>query len=654
MKIASASPLLFLLAAGVALATQPAVQDAAWPTLKPHRAPDPALEARIKSIVAGMTLAQKVGQMTQAEIQTITPEEVTRYYIGSVLNGGGSWPGLNTRGKAVAMHGTAADWLALAKTYRDASTHTDAKVQIPLIWGTDAVHGHNNIVGATLFPHNMGLGAAHDPALVKAIGQATARAVRASGVDWTFAPTLAVVQDMRWGRSYESYSSDPMLVRQYAGAMIEGLQGDLKSDTNVVATAKHYIGDGGTWHGVDQGNNRASLQTMIDVHGQGYYSAIEAGVQTVMASFNSWNDVAAGQDHGKMHGNAELLTGVLKDRLGFDGFVVSDWDGIGQVPGCTNSDCPQSINAGMDMVMLSKDWKPFIANTIRAVEDGRIPMARIDDAVSRILRVKLRAGLFDHRPDQSSVAGKTEALQARELGRRAVRESLVLLKNQGGALPIAPGSRVLVVGKSADSLVNQSGGWSVTWLGDQTTNAEFPGGTTVLAALQKSLGAGNVVFDETGTHEDPRKFAAVVAVIGEKPYAEGAGDIKGNGSLWHAGRYAEDLAVLQAVAGKGKPVVTVFMSGRPLYVNDLLNLSDAFVAAWLPGTEGSGISDLLVQEKSKQQKFDFTGRLSFAWPASACQFDTTKDPLFARGVGLSLRDVGKLAQLPVAAETSCN
>jgi len=631
---------------GVALATQTAASDAAWPTLKAHAVPDAALEARIASIVAGMTLAQKIGQMTQAEIQTITPEEVTRYYIGSVLNGGGSWPGKN-------MHGTAADWVALAKTYRDASTHTDAKVQIPLIWGTDAVHGHNNVVGATLFPHNMGLGAAHDPELVKAIGQATARAVRASGVDWTFAPTLAVTQDMRWGRSYESYSSDPMLVRQYAGAMVEGLQGDLKSDVNVVATAKHYIGDGGTWHGVDQGENRASLQTLIDVHGQGYYSAIEAGVQTVMASFNSWNDVAAGADHGKMHGNAELLTGVLKNRLGFDGFVVSDWDGIGQVPGCKNDDCPQAINAGIDMVMLSKDWKPFIANTLRDVNEGRIPMARIDDAVSRILRVKLRAGLFDHRPEQSSVAGKLEALQARELARRAVRESLVLLKNNGQALPIAPGSRVLVVGKSANNLVNQSGGWSVTWQGDQTTNAEFPGGTTVLAALQKSLGASHVVFDETGTHADAAKFDAVIAVIGERPYAEGAGDIKAKGSLWHAGRYPEDLAALQAVAGKGKPLVTVFMSGRPLYVNDLINLSDAFVAAWLPGTEGSGIADLLVQEKRGKPGFDFTGRLSFAWPASACQFDTTKAPLWARGSGLGLRDQNTLPQLPVAAEASC-
>ena len=633
--------------ASVALATQTVPIEAdAWPTLKPHFAPNPAMEARIKAIVAGMTLEQKIGQMTQPEIQTITADEVKRYYIGSVLNGGGSWPGMN-------KHSSAADWLALATAYRQASTHTDMAVQIPLIWGTDAIHGDSNIFGATLFPHNMALGAAHDPALIKAIGQSTAKAIRATGIDWAFAPTLAVTQDMRWGRSYESFSSDPAVIHAYASAYIEGLQGDFKSDQNVIATAKHFMGDGGTHNGVDQGINQASRQAMINVHGQGYYAAIEAGVQTVMASFNSWNDVAAGEDHGKMHGNRALLTGVLKQRLGFDGFVVSDWDGIGQVPGCANASCPQAINAGVDMIMVSKEWRPFIANTIKDVQEGRIPMARIDDAVSRILRVKLRAGLFDHAPADSHVAGRQDALSDKALARRAVRESLVLLKNQGQVLPLAPKSRVLVVGKSADSMVNQNGGWSITWQGDKTDNGDFPNGDTVLAALRKTLGTKAVVFDETGTHEDPSHFDAVIAVIGEKPYAEGAGDIKVPASLQHSSRYPEDIAALKAVAGRGKPVVTVFMSGRTLEVNDLLNRSDAFVAAWLPGTEGLGVTDLLVQARAKP-RYDFTARLPFFWPATACQFNIEHSkPLFERGQGLSLSSKTSLPALPEASVPTC-
>ncbi|HEY4079805.1 MAG TPA: glycoside hydrolase family 3 protein [Burkholderiaceae bacterium] len=635
----------------VALATQPGPIEAdAWPTLKPHYAPDPALEARIKAIVAGMTLEQKIGQMTQPEIQTISADEVKRYYIGSVLNGGGSWPGLN-------KHSSAADWLKLATAYRDASTHTDMAVQIPLIWGTDAIHGDSNIFGATLFPHNMALGAAHDPALIKAIGQSTAKTIRATGIDWAFAPTLAVTQDMRWGRSYESFSSDPALVHAYAAAYIEGLQGDFKSDENVIATAKHFMGDGGTHNGVDQGINQYTRADMIKTHGQGYYAAIEAGVQTVMASFNSWNDVAAGEDHGKMHGNRSMLTGVLKERLGFDGFVVSDWDGIGQVPGCSNADCPQAINAGVDMIMVSKEWRAFIANTVKDVQEGRIPMARIDDAVSRILRVKLRAGIFDHTPAQSRVAGRQDALSDKAdkaLARRAVRESLVLLKNEGQVLPLAPKSRVLVVGKSADSMPNQNGGWSITWQGDKISNADFPNGDTVLGALRKTLGDKAVVYDETGTHENLGYFDAVIAVLGEKPYAEGAGDIKAPGSLQHSSRYPEDIAALKAVAGRGKPVVTVFMSGRVLEVNDLLNRSDAFVVAWLPGTEGLGVTDLLVQSRKGKPRYDFTGRLPFSWPREACQFHIEPGKALAeRGQGLSLDSKVSLPALPETSVPTC-
>ncbi|HEY5803643.1 MAG TPA: glycoside hydrolase family 3 N-terminal domain-containing protein [Lysobacter sp.] len=624
-----------------------ALQD--WPHVDSAIRSDAALEARARSILAGMTLAEKIGQMTQPEIKTITPEEVRTWHIGSVLNGGGSWPAMN-------KHATVADWLALADRYHQASMSAAVKAPIPVIWGTDAVHGHNNVVGATLFPHNIGLGAAHNPQLVEKIGRATAEATRATGIDWAFAPTLAVAQNVRWGRSYESFSSDPSVVHAYAASYIQGLQGNLRGDGNVVATAKHFIGDGATDMGRDQGNAVIPRSEMINVHGQGYYGAIGAGVQTVMASFNSWNDVEGGVDYGKMHGAQALLTGALKDKIGFDGFIVSDWNGIAQVPGCSNASCPQAINAGIDMVMVPEDWKAFIANTTRQVEDGTIPMARIDDAVIRILRVKLRAGLFDRKPSDGRFAGKTDALVHRDLARQAVRESLVLLKNERKVLPLKRGQRVLVVGKSADSYANQTGGWTLTWQGTDNVNADYLNADTVLAGLRDALGADRVTFDPTGTMTDPGKFDAVVAVIGETPYAETNGDIIGSDSMAHSLRHPEDLAVLKAAAAHGKPVVTVFMSGRPLYTNDLINLSDAFVAAWLPGSEGAGVADALVAS-SKTNGLDFRGRLSFSWPGVPCPApenrpDAERPPLFERGYGLTYAaptSVKKLDEPDVAA-----
>jgi beta-glucosidase len=615
-----------------------------WPQLTSAIASDPSMEARIARIVAGMTLEQKVGQMTQPEIQLITPAEVTRYYIGSVLNGGGSWPQKN-------KHATAQDWVALADTYYDASMHTDMAIKVPVIWGIDAIHGNSNVYGATLFPHNIGLGAAHDPELVGLIGARVGRAVRATGINWVFAPTLAVVQDDRWGRTYESFSEDGAVVRAYAGAYVRGLQGTFGDDGNVVATAKHFMGDGGTDQGKDQGINMSTRAQMINIHGQGYYGAITAGVQTVMASYSSWNNVATGDDQGKMHGSRLMLTEVLKEKLGFDGFVVSDWNAIGQVPGCTNASCPQSINAGVDMVMVPDDWKAFIANTVAQVKGGQIPMARIDDAVTRILRVKLRAGLFDKRPSAGVYAGKQVELQARALARRAVRESLVLLKNDGGVLPLARGQKILVVGKSADSLPNQTGGWSLTWQGDETTNADFPNADSILAGIRDAVGAATVTYDETGAHADVRQFDAVLAVIGETPYAETRGDITPAQTLHHASRYPEDLAVLRKVAGKGRPVITIFLSGRAVYASDLLNLSDAFVAAWLPGTEGKGVADLLFRKVDGDIDRDFHGQLSFSWPRSACQTplnfgDHNYDPLFALGYGLRYGDVATIGPLP--------
>jgi len=622
-----------------------------WPRITSAIGTDPAIEARVRSILAQMTLAQKVGQMTQAEIKQITPEQVRTYYIGSVLNGGGSWPGMD-------KHASVADWVTLADAYHAASLATDARTPVPVIWGTDAVHGHSNVYGATLFPHNIGLGAARDPALIERIGAATASATRATGIGWVFAPTLAVAHDPRWGRTYESFSSDPSVVRDYARAYIKGAQGRFSTDGNVVATAKHYIGDGATDNGRDQGEALVDKATMVNVHGQGYYGALGEGVQTVMASFNSCNDRAGGVDYGKMHGSQPLLTGALKEKMGFDGFVVSDWNGIAQVPGCRNDSCAQAINAGIDMVMVPDDWKAFIANTMAQVESGEIPMARIDDAVTRILRVKLRAGLFDHTPSDSRFAGDNSAVQHRELAREAVRESLVLLKNQNSVLPLKRDARVLVVGKSADSLSDQAGGWSLTWQGTENRNADFPNADSVLGALRAELGTQQVTFSADATGVDAATFDVVVAVIGETPYAETNGDILASDTMSHSRAQPQDLAVLKAAAATGKPLVTVYFSGRPMYTNDLLNLSQGFVAAWLPGTEGKGITDVLLAGKDGAPAHDFRGRLSFPWPGVPCPApidrpDPKRPPLFAFGYGLSYAKATQVARLPEANPDHC-
>lgn len=612
---------------------------AAWPQLTSPIKLDPSMETRIHEIVKGMTIEQKIGQMTQADIRKITPDEVRRFYIGSVLNGGNTQPD-NTRGASFAQ------WRAATRKYHDAALATDMPVKIPLIWGTDAVHGHGIVSGATAFPHNMGLGATHDAELVREIGAATAKQVRATGIDWVFAPTLAVVQNTRWGRSYESFSSDPAVVRELGTAYVEGLQGKLGSDTSALATAKHFIGDGGTDRGKDRGVNLSSRAELIAVHAQGYFGALEAGAQTVMASYNST------REFGKMHGAGFLLTDVLKKRMGFDGFVVSDWNGVAEVPGCERDNCAAAINAGIDMVMVPEKWEKFIKKTSREVLLGEIPMARIDDAVTRILRVKMRAGLFERKPDAG--VGDAGDLQARGLARRAVRESLVLLKNNGAVLPLKRGAKILVVGKSANSLRNQAGGWTLDWQGMKNRNADFPVGDTILAGIRDAAGESNVVFDKTALSANIESFDAVIAVIGERPYAEMKGDILAPASLAESERFPEDLQVLRKIAGHGKPVITVLVSGRPLYVNDLINLSDAFVAAWLPGTEGKGVADVLFRDANGAIAHDFHGTLAFQWPRSPCQsaFAPSNDePLFALGYGLKYTNPLHLGTLdtPVAA-----
>ena len=546
-----------------------------------------------------------------------------------------------------------------------------SQVKIPTFWGIDAVHGNSNVFGATLFPHNIGLGASRDTCLMRDIGEATQRAVRATGQDWTFGPCLAVVRDDRWGRAYESWSEDPSVVRAFASAMTKGLM-DIdrngESFRGIISTAKHYIADGGSTQGIDQGNVLASENELMNIHAQGYFGALAAGAQTVMVGFFSW------QDQGKQAGNRHLVDEILKQKINFDGLIISDWNAIGQVTGCTNDHCPQAVNAGIDLFMVPQDFRTFVPNTVADVRAGLIPMSRIDDAVTRILRVKLRAGLFDlPPPSERSFANDPDNLVDRALARRAVRESLVLLKNNKAVLPLRTDRKILVVGKNADAIQNQTGGWSLTWQGgpwlfgpnDANLNSDFPNGESILAGIRDKVGADHVTFSIDGTGVDVRDFDAVIAVIGETPYSENFGDIAtalGNRNsddtslrtLEHGVRKPEDRAVLRAVSGQGVPVVTVLVSGRALYTNTEINLSSAFVAAWLPGTEGGGVADVLFRKHNGSVANDFTGKLPVSWPRSACQTslnvgDPGYDPQFAFGYGLTYRS---RAQVGVLDETA--
>ena len=607
-----------------------------WPRLDIAVKPDAEIEQKVKTLLAEMTLEQKVAQMIQPEIRDISVEDMRRYGFGSFLNGGGAFPQNN-------KHATPADWIKLAEDMYQASIDDSLDGStIPSMWGTDAVHGHNNVIGATLFPHNIGLGAANNPALIEAIAEITATEVMVTGIDWVFAPTVAVVRDDRWGRTYEGYSEDPEIVRNYAASIVKGLQGhatkDFLADNRVISTVKHFVGDGGTQGGDDQGNNVASEQALFDIHAQGYVGGLSAGAQSVMASFNSW--------HGeKVHGNQYLLTQVLKERMGFDGFVVGDWNGHGQIKGCSNDNCPQAVNAGLDIYMVPTDtWKPLYENTIAQVKSGVIPMSRIDDAVSRILRVKFRAGLFDKpSPAQRPFSGKTELIghvKHREVARRAVRESLVLLKNKNDLLPLDPSLNVLVAGDGADNIGKQSGGWSITWQGTGNKNQDFPGGTSIYQGLAEQINSagGKATLSPDGSFSQQPDVAIVV--FGEEPYAEGHGDLD---NLEYQRGDKRDLAMLQRLKAQGIPVVSVFISGRPLWVNAELNASDAFVAAWLPGSEGQGVADVLLKSHDGKVQYDFTGRLSFSWPknpeqSSVNRFDEDYAPLLPYGFGLSYGD----------------
>lgn len=628
-----------------ALASMPAASAAEatvhpdkWPVAKSAGLVDPATESKISVLLKQMSVEEKVGQVIQTDIGVIEPEDLRRYPLGSILAGGDSGVHGDERAPPSA-------WLKLAREFRAVSMEArPGHVPIPVLFGIDAVHGHNNVVGAVLFPHNIGLGAARDPELIRRIGQATAEEVAVTGIDWTFAPTLATPRDVRWGRTYEGYSEDPDIVRRYATAMVEGLQGPaglagrLQSG-RIAATAKHYLADGGTHFGEDEGDAQVSEDELIRIHAQGYPAAINAGVLTVMASYSSWNGL-------KMHGSQPLLTTILKGRMGFDGFVIGDWNGHGQLPGCNNDRCPAALNAGLDMFMAPGAWKKLYENTLAEVRSGEVPTARLDDAVRRILRVKFKLGMFDtSRPFE----GRTEVLASpahRALAREAVRKSLVLLKNDG-VLPIKASARVLVAGPHSWNVGLQSGGWTISWQGTDTTKKDFPQGETIYAGIKAAVEAGGGKMADGSDDFSVDKPDVAIVVFGEKPYAEMFGDIK----LPFFNERAA-LRDLQQFRSLGIPVVAVFLSGRPLWVNPEINLSNAFVAAWLPGSEGGGIADVLIGDAAGKPRSDFTGKLPFPWPQAATLPPYARDgdstaAQFPLGYGLSYAhggDVGRLSE----------
>ena len=573
--------------------------------------------AFVESLMGQMTLDEKLGQMTQVDRQFLNDiSDISKYGLGSLLSGGGSTPGTNEP-KA---------WAEMYDGYQREALKT--RLQIPLIYGIDAVHGHNNVVGATIFPHNIGLGATRDPDLVEAVAKATALEVAATGIDWDFAPCLAVPDDYRWGRTYEGYSEDTDLVSQLGAAAIRGYQSsDLDNPNRVLACAKHFIGDGGVLFGtginamIDQGDLQINEEKLRKVHLPPFQKAIDEGVATFMAAYNSWNDL-------RCHANKYLLTDLLKDELGFKGFVVSDWAAIENIPGDYKSDIITSINAGIDMVMVPgavRDGKESFQNFLKlfkeSVEEGSIPMERVDDAVRRILLIKKQSGLFERPFSDQSLLSYVGSKDHREVAREAVRKSMVLLKNKNNILPIPKsGKTIIVAGKGADDVGMQSGGWTISWQGGmgQTTN-----GTTILDAIKSAVDPGTVVeYTPDGT-----SFTGdlAVVVVGEKPYAEMIGDRK------DLKLDNEDLEVIKRFTDNDIPVVVVLLSGRPMIVTDEVGKWDGFIAAWLPGTEGTGVADVLFGD------YKPTGKLSFSWPKSMNQFpiDPNDDHLFSFGFGLT-------------------
>lgn len=591
----------------------------------PYLDPKLPVKKRVADLLSRMSLEEKAGQMTQAERGAVgAGGDIASYDLGSLLSGGGSTPTPNTP----------AAWAKMIDGYQLRTQAT--RYQIPLIYGVDAVHGHNNLTGATIMPHNIGIGATRDPGLAEKAGAVTAAEVRATGIPWDFAPCLCVTRDERWGRSYESFGEDPALVKSME-TVIQGLQGardgsDLKDDDKVLATAKHFVGDGGTEYGssttgsytVDQGVTKVTRQQLEAVHLAPFQTAVDRGIGTVMPSYSSLDILGDGQGPVKMHARADMINGVLKGRMGFDGFVISDWNAIDQLPGDYASHVRTSVNAGVDMMMVPYSYKDFRTTLVDEANAGRVSAKRIDDAVSRILTQKFRLGLFEKPYADTSGAAKIGSTAHRSVARQAAAESQVLLKNSAGVLPLKKSQKVYVAGSNADDLGNQTGGWTITWQG---SSGKITDGTTILEGMKRA--GGDVTYSKDASAPTGGYDVGVV-VVGETPYAEGVGDV-GNGNDLEL--TAADKAAVDKVCAAMKCAVLI-VSGRPQLIGDRLGDIDALVASWLPGTEGDGVADVLYGKRA------FTGQLPVTWPKSENQLpinvgDTAYDPQFPYGWGLT-------------------
>ncbi len=594
--------------------TRPAI-----PADAPYLNPELPIAERVEDLLARMSLPEKAAQMTLVEKNSINPEDITTLGIGGLLSGGGGYPDPNTP----------ESWAAMVDGFQ--AVALDAYLGIPLIYGVDAVHGHSNVAGAVIFPHNIGLGAANNPELMTEIGRVTAAEMIATGIYWNYAPAVSVPQDIRWGRTFEGYSENTELVSALATAYMLGLQGDdLSAPDTVLATPKHFVGDGGTVWGssttgsyiIDQGVTEVDEETLRAVHLPPYTAVIDAGARNIMISYSSWGGM-------KMHAQQYLISDVLLGELGFEGFIVSDWAGIDQISNDYYEAVVASINAGIDMNMVPYDYRRFINTVLEAVENGDISEERIDEAVRNILTVKYELGLFDHPFSDSALLDQVGSAEHRALAREAVAQSQVLLKNEGDLLPLSPELPVLYVGgQAANDIGIQSGGWTIEWQGGE---GEITTGTTILQAIEATVSADtNVVYDEFGRFDDlPSDESAVcLAVVGERPYAEGLGD---SADLRLP---VGDLRLVQRMAEVCDQLAVVLISGRPLIITDLIEEWDALVAAWLPGTEGQGVADVLFGIRP------FSGKLAYTWPHSVEQlpFDFAslgeEEPLFPFGYGI--------------------
>jgi len=565
----------------------------------------------IEELLAKMTLDEKIGQMTQIDWKLANnTDDVRKYFIGSVLNGAESRPEPNTQ----------ENWIKLVNSMQTRALGT--RLGIPMIWGTDAVHGNALVKGATVFPHNIGMGCTRNPELAEKVARATALEMLATGILWTFSPCIAVPRDERWGRTYEGFGEVPELAEMMAGAMVKGLQSTPDQPDGVLACAKHFVGDGGTAGGKDQGTTICSEEELRAIHLPGYIAAVKAGVGSIMASYSSWKSPSGG-DAISMHANRHLITEVLKGELGFEGFVVSDWEAIAQIPGSNDTKIEAAVNAGIDMAMVPLSYQWFIPGLRHLVQKGRVPMARIDDAVRRILKQKARLKLWEHPFADPQYAGELGSPAHRALARDAVRQSAVLLKNEGGVLPLSKTGRILVVGSKADDMGIQCGGWTVGWSGRR---GNVTPGTTILAAIQKAAKGGKVSYAPGVRGADAAD--AIVVVVGEEPYAEGKGDRK------ELSLSRDDLSLITSAQASGKKVVVVLVTGRPMPLDSVIAGIHGLLVVWLPGSEGDGVADVLFGN------YKPTGKLSHSWPRSGTQIpinkgDANYSPLFPFGFGLS-------------------